>query len=193
MAIYSLAPLLGPVFGPVCGAWIAQRSTWRWVVCAPLRFQSLGLTTILVLVDLYFGRNGSGRRSILPPRKCVVFPSPPISVSLTSLLKHSHLFFSNERPKLSENQWVLRRPPNLMFIRFSTSKATGGKSTFPLRFTFLIILDFYSRSAIFARNLVRPFAMFGREPIIQLLGLYMAFLYGIFYRESPQSSCLLPI
>lgn len=32
IALYSLAPLLGPVLGPVAGAWIAQRTTWRWVV-----------------------------------------------------------------------------------------------------------------------------------------------------------------
>ena len=32
VALYSLAPLLGPVVGPVAGAWIAQKSTWRWVV-----------------------------------------------------------------------------------------------------------------------------------------------------------------
>ncbi|OSD01877.1 MFS polyamine transporter [Trametes coccinea BRFM310] len=31
VALYSLAPLLGPVIGPACGAWIAQRSDWRWV------------------------------------------------------------------------------------------------------------------------------------------------------------------
>ena len=31
IAIYSLAPLLGPVIGPLTGAWIAERSTWRWV------------------------------------------------------------------------------------------------------------------------------------------------------------------
>ena len=31
IAIYSLAPLLGPIIGPVAGAWIAERSTWRWV------------------------------------------------------------------------------------------------------------------------------------------------------------------
>lgn len=31
IAIYSLAPLLGPVIGPVAGGWIAERSTWRWV------------------------------------------------------------------------------------------------------------------------------------------------------------------
>lgn len=32
IAVYSLAPLLGPVLGPVAGAWIAEKSTWRWVV-----------------------------------------------------------------------------------------------------------------------------------------------------------------
>lgn len=41
VALYSLAPLLGPVVGPVAGAWVAERSTWRWVVgiyiCPPTR------------------------------------------------------------------------------------------------------------------------------------------------------------
>ena len=32
ISIYSLAPLLGPVIGPVAGAWVAEKSTWRWVV-----------------------------------------------------------------------------------------------------------------------------------------------------------------
>ncbi|KZP25450.1 MFS polyamine transporter [Athelia psychrophila] len=31
IAIYSLAPLLGPAVGPIAGAWIAESSTWRWV------------------------------------------------------------------------------------------------------------------------------------------------------------------
>lgn len=31
IALYSLAPLLGPVIGPLAGAWIAQGTTWRWV------------------------------------------------------------------------------------------------------------------------------------------------------------------
>ncbi len=31
LAIYSLAPLLGPAVGPIAGGWIAERSTWRWV------------------------------------------------------------------------------------------------------------------------------------------------------------------
>ena len=34
MAIYTLAPILGPAFGPIIGGWIAERSTWRWVFWA---------------------------------------------------------------------------------------------------------------------------------------------------------------
>ncbi|CAE6398921.1 unnamed protein product [Rhizoctonia solani] len=31
MSLYSLAPLTGPAIGPVAGAWIAERTSWRWV------------------------------------------------------------------------------------------------------------------------------------------------------------------
>ncbi|KAF8593324.1 MFS general substrate transporter [Ceratobasidium sp. AG-I] len=31
MGLYSLAPLTGPAIGPIVGAWIAQKTTWRWV------------------------------------------------------------------------------------------------------------------------------------------------------------------
>jgi len=31
MSIYSVV-LLGPAIGPVAGAWIAEKSTWHWVV-----------------------------------------------------------------------------------------------------------------------------------------------------------------
>ena len=33
ISIYSLTPLLGPVVGPIAGAWITEKSTWRWVLC----------------------------------------------------------------------------------------------------------------------------------------------------------------
>lgn len=35
----------------------------------------------------------------------------------------------------------------------------------------------FSWKHIFAKAIVRPFALFAREPIIQLLGIYMAFVY----------------
>jgi MFS family permease len=56
IAIYSLAPLLGPVVGPVAGAWIAEKSTWRWVVrlCSAILSHFLALTNT-VLVDVHCG------------------------------------------------------------------------------------------------------------------------------------------
>ncbi|KAL0581256.1 hypothetical protein V5O48_000739 [Marasmius crinis-equi] len=35
--------------------------------------------------------------------------------------------------------------------------------------------------AIFAKAMTRPFVLFAREPIIQVIGIYMAYIYGIFY------------
>ncbi|ETW87033.1 major facilitator superfamily [Heterobasidion irregulare TC 32-1] len=31
ISLFSLAPILGPTLGPVAGAWIVERTTWRWV------------------------------------------------------------------------------------------------------------------------------------------------------------------
>ena len=54
ISIYSLAPLLGPVVGPIAGAWVAEKSTWRWVVCLILFFNTRFLTlTYIVLVDVH--------------------------------------------------------------------------------------------------------------------------------------------
>jgi len=36
---------------------------------------------------------------------------------------------------------------------------------------------------IFAKALIRPFVLFYYEPIMQLLGVYMAFIYGVLYCE----------
>jgi hypothetical protein len=35
-----------------------------------------------------------------------------------------------------------------------------------------------------AKSLRRPFVLFAHEPIVQLLGIYMAYLYGLLYRKS---------
>lgn len=49
-------------------------------------------------------------------------------------------------------------------------------------FTSYIIYLYLTNSSlrwkrIFAKAIFRPFALFAREPIIQLLGVYMAFVY----------------
>ncbi len=60
VSIYSLAPLFGPVVGPIAGAWIAEKSTWRWVVrlCSLILLHFLALTNI-VLVVIHCGRRHS--------------------------------------------------------------------------------------------------------------------------------------
>lgn len=48
VAIYSVAPVLGPSAGPLMGAWIAERTTWRW------DFWSVTIFGVVVQVLIYF-------------------------------------------------------------------------------------------------------------------------------------------
>ena len=50
VGIYSLAPLLEPALGPLVGAWIAEKKTWRWV------FGSTSITAVLVQISGLFFR-----------------------------------------------------------------------------------------------------------------------------------------
>jgi MFS family permease len=72
ISIYSLAPLLGPVIGPVAGAWVAEKSTWRWVVrfcsCSEISSHFLVLMDI-VLVDVHCGCRCPSIRRALFERK----------------------------------------------------------------------------------------------------------------------------
>lgn len=34
MGLYAMGPLLGPAVGPIVGAWVAEKSTWRWMFWA---------------------------------------------------------------------------------------------------------------------------------------------------------------
>jgi hypothetical protein len=44
-----------------------------------------------------------------------------------------------------------------------------------------------SWKAVLSKALVRPFKLFIYEPILQLLGLYLAFIYGLLYRMYSES------
>ena len=48
---------------------------------------------------------------------------------------------------------------------------------------FIVMYAYISISwkAVFSKALVRPFKLFICEPIVQLLGAYMAFVYGLLY------------
>ncbi|KXN92044.1 hypothetical protein AN958_10031 [Leucoagaricus sp. SymC.cos] len=128
VAIYSLAPLLGPVIGPVCGGWIAERSTWRWV------FWSTSIIDVI------------------------------IQAAGLILLKESFAPYLLEKKALR--------------IKITMDLENG-----PIKDVRSIFESKGSRhwKTIFGNALTRPFSLFIHEPIIQLLGLYMALMYGIFY------------
>ncbi|KIM73432.1 hypothetical protein PILCRDRAFT_829167 [Piloderma croceum F 1598] len=127
IAIYSLAPLLGPVIGPVTGAWIAERSTWRWVFWS---------TSIVDAVIQVFG-----------------------------------FFYLDE----SFAPLLLERKANKIRKTLDTEKGQHKN----IRTVFQSNDRHWKR--IFAKALVRPFAIFAHEPIVQLFGIYMAFVYGVTY------------
>ncbi|KAF8836362.1 MFS polyamine transporter [Paxillus ammoniavirescens] len=127
VALYSLAPLLGPVIGPIAGAWVAERSTWRWVFWSTSLVdafvQFLGLFFLQeTYAPLLLGRKANQIRQSMDEEK---LPYKEVRT----------IFEGNDR----------------------------------------------SWQAIIGKALVRPFVLFYYEPIVQLLGLYMAYLYGTLY------------
>ncbi|KAG9310436.1 MFS polyamine transporter [Chiua virens] len=128
IAVYSLAPLLGSVIGPITGAWIAERSTWRWVfwstTIVDAAVQALGLIFL--------------QETFAP------------------------LLLERKAKKIRKSLDLEKGPYREVRTIFD-----GNQDRF--------------WQAIFAKSMIRPFALFVREPIIQLLGIYMAYLYGTIY------------
>jgi hypothetical protein len=73
---------------------------------------------------------------------------------------------------------------------FETEDRQYGLSFFLRSSVLLTLCVFNSWKKIVSKALIRPFALFSREPIVQLLGLYMAFIYGLLYRMWALLSCL---
>ncbi|OSD03245.1 MFS polyamine transporter [Trametes coccinea BRFM310] len=129
IAIYSLAPLLGPAIGPVAGGWIAERSTWRWVfwatsIAAGIS-QAIGFFALReTFAPLLLKRKANRIRKQMDPEK------GPVKAVRTIFEKPGHT----------------RTFKQFLFI-----------------------------------SLCRPFILFAREPIIQLISMYLAFIYGVIY------------
>ncbi|KAG2753484.1 MFS general substrate transporter [Suillus brevipes Sb2] len=127
VAIYSLAPLLGPVLGPVTGAWIAERSTWRWV------FWSTSIVDAIIQIIGMF------------------------SIQET----YAPLLLERKAERIRRTMDAEKVPYREVRTVFESQ-------------------DRCWRS-IMAKSLRRPFVLFAHEPIVQLLGIYMAYLYGLLY------------
>ncbi|KAF9488438.1 MFS polyamine transporter [Pleurotus eryngii] len=127
IAIYSLAPLLGPVIGPVAGAWIAEKSTWRWV------FWSTSIVCVAIQISgLFFLRETY---------------APVLLEQKAEKLRKT---MDSENGAYKEVRTIYESPDRTW-------------------------------QSIMIRSLTRPFMLFFSEPIIQVLGVYMAFIYGVFY------------
>ncbi|THH30533.1 hypothetical protein EUX98_g3669 [Antrodiella citrinella] len=127
LSIFAIAPLLGPVLGPLTGAWVAEKASWRWVFWS---------TSILTGVIQIFG---------------VIFIRETYApVLLARRANRIRKSTDNEKDSPRDVQTIYDGPnrqwQNLIKIA-----------------------------------LVRPFVLFYREPIMQVLGVYMAFIYGLFY------------
>ncbi|KAG1724529.1 MFS polyamine transporter [Suillus lakei] len=127
VAIYSLAPLLGPVVGPITGAWIAERSTWRWV------FWSTSIVDAAIQI-----------------------------VGLFSLQEtYAPLLLERKAERIRRSMDAEKAPYREIRTVFEGQDRSWRN--------------------IMTTALSRPFALFVHEPIVQFLGVYMAYLYGILY------------
>ncbi|KAF8588992.1 MFS polyamine transporter [Ramaria rubella] len=123
VAIYSLAPLLGPVIGPIAGAWIAEKSTWRWVF-----WSSSMACGVVQIMGLFFLRE-----------------------------TFAPVLLEEKAKRIRKNMGIGPEDQHRVRTEYETPDRHWQK--------------------IFAKALVRPFVMFAYEPIIQMLGIYMAFMY----------------
>ncbi|KAJ5375921.1 hypothetical protein N7509_012807 [Penicillium cosmopolitanum] len=122
IAIYSLAPLLGPALGPVAGGFIAENTTWRWV------FYATSITDgIIQVAGLFF------LRETYAPRI------------------------------LRDRAQKLRKETN------DESYQTEAE------------LQKKTLAQVLRAALIRPFRLLLTQSIVQVLALYMAYVYGIMY------------
>ncbi|KAA1478672.1 MFS general substrate transporter [Dentipellis sp. KUC8613] len=125
LAIYALAPLLGPVVGPVAGAWIAQDSTWRWVFWSTTVVDAcIGIVGFLYLRESF---------------------APVLLERKAALIRASN-----------------SDKPNLVVRTIYSNQDRHWKT-------------------ILKNALIRPLRLFALEPIVQLMGSYLAFVYGLLY------------
>ncbi|KAL2289330.1 hypothetical protein FJTKL_02333 [Diaporthe vaccinii] len=120
---YSLAPLIGPVIGPLAGGFITENTTWRWA------FWATSIAAGIIQVTLYFFLPESYTPVILQRRR-------------------------NRLAKETGNQ-------NLYTAYNHEQTATLIQAI---------------GSAV-----VRPTRMLVTQPIMQLITLYIAYLFGLFY------------
>lgn len=123
MSIYSLMPLMGPAIGPIAGAFVTARTTWRWVFYA---------TTMA-----------------------------------DAVIQVAGLFFLRET----------YAPVLLKKRRVRLVKETGNQGLHTQYDNDQTVVQALGTA------LLRPFKLLGTQIIVQMLALYLMFLYGQLYLQ----------
>jgi hypothetical protein len=122
IAIYSLAPLMGPAVGPIAGGFITENTTWRWVFWATTMVDALiQIVGLFLLQETY----------------------PPV---------------------------LLHRKKNKL-IKESGNEELHTEYDDPNR----------TLATTLKIALTRPFRLLFTQVIVQVLAVYMAYLYGLMY------------
>ncbi|KAF2214250.1 hypothetical protein CERZMDRAFT_37787 [Cercospora zeae-maydis SCOH1-5] len=122
MALYSLAPLLGPAIGPIAGGFVAQYSTWRWV------FWATSIMAFFVEILGFFYLQETYAATVLAKKKRKL-------IKLTEN-KDLHTEFDNPSRSFANHLGVA---------------------------------------------LKRPFILLFTQPIVQVLAIYIGYVYGVLY------------
>ncbi|KAH8822566.1 MFS general substrate transporter [Flagelloscypha sp. PMI_526] len=137
IALFSLAPLLGPVIGPIAGGWIAEKTTWRWV------FHSTSALTVLIQLAGLIWLRETYAPYLLSRKASAMLQEQKRSMNAGTVEKGVHVYTSI-RSVYEKNE----------------VKTVRG---------------------VLKTGLSRPFRFMASESIIQVLGIYMAFVYGLLY------------
>lgn len=122
MAIYSLAPLLGPAIGPIAGGFIAEKTTWRWIFYATTIVDG-----VIQIVGLF-------------------------------ALQETHA-------------------PTLIKRKAKKLRKETGDPTWHTEFE----KQNLSLGTILSTSIRRPFILLATQPIVQVLAVFMGYVYGLMY------------
>ncbi|OIW31942.1 MFS general substrate transporter [Coniochaeta ligniaria NRRL 30616] len=123
MSIYSLMPLMGPAIGPIAGAFVTARTTWRWVFHATTMADA-----VIQVAGLFYLRE-----------------------------TYAPVLLKRRRARL-----VKETGNAALHTRYDTDQTVAQA---------------------LGTALVRPFRLLGTQVIVQMLALYLMFLYGQLYLQ----------
>jgi len=112
--------------------------------------------------------------------KKVRSPYQLLLLGLTCILAFAPLLLERKAERILKTMDTEKGPPKHVRTVFHNDDRQFVV-TFHNLFLSLRFSVFNSWKNIISKALIRPFALFAREPIIQLLGIYMAFIYGLLY------------